>query len=237
MDREILKLFPQKAFKLLSIKDSIRIGSLITKSLLDKKSYEVSVKKIDSKLNLGNNSLSTGDFPKTKENGEEILKIYFSQFYNNQAFVHLDLRPSSFYADSSNLFWIPSKLHYRFNNDFLKGVQSLYDGFYFDRSNDFEEGLRLLGMIRKDMDQSKRLAIIELFTKHFGEGKNAPVEFSLKKLQESFNAIFTFFLKEDIPLNPEFAVLGISLVTLYLTLQEIPFALNVKESFLQVRHI
>ena len=48
------------------------------------------------------------------------------------------------------------------------------------------------------------------------------------------NSIFSFFLQEDIELNPEFAVLGINLVTLYLTLEEIPFALNVREAFLEV---
>ena len=222
MDQDILKLLPQKAFKLISITESLRIGALVTRSILDKKSYEKSLDErvknwlIDDVIISSTNS----DCPKkplTKEDGEKILKVYFAQFYGNAPAVHLDMRASSFCSQDTFL-WMPSKLHYTFSTSFLEGVCSLYEGFYFDDEAKFEKGLVLLGILRDSFSIEQKKEVISIFHSHFGEGKNQSVKFSLKKLQESFNTIFSYFLKEDIPLNPEFAVLGAMLVTLYLTL-------------------
>ena len=238
MDKEILKLLPQKAFKLLSIKDTVKVGAAVTKSIVDKQSYEQSYShraedwKFDD-IFLAKKHPHLKSLVFTKEDGEKILKIYFSQFFENNLPVHIDLRASSFCSNGS-LFWNPSKVHYLFSKEFLGGVCSLYEGFYFDDSEKFEKGLIDLGMIKESMDVKQRHEIKELFYKHFGEGKDAEVKFSLQKLQESFNVIFSHFLKEDIPLNPEFAVLGVCLVTLYLTLQDIPDSLNVYGAFSEV---
>ena len=237
MDKELLKLLPQKAFKLLSLKEIYKIGEKITKSRFDKNSYEIEFQKrvqvwpfSDIKI------VSEFITPKkisSKEDGEKILKIYFSQFFEKDLSVHIDLRESSF-SSSDSFYWIPSRFHYQFQNPFREGVCSLYKGFYFDNKSDFEHGLNCLGIINSDMSAIQKEGIQEIFYKHFGEGKTQAVKFSLKNLQESFNSIFTYFLKEDIPLNPEFAVLGINLVTLYLTLQDIPYELNVRDVFVEV---
>ena len=241
MDKDIMKLLPQKAFKLLSIKDSLRIGALVTKSILDKKSYDYQLQQRQltwkySDIILNSKSLkTTANFLKNQQNGEKILKIYFSQFFENNLAIHLDLRSNSFNSDEA-FHWTPSKLHYKFSPVFINGVRTLYNGFYHDAPKQFEEGLIFLGMIKDSTEEDQKIKIKDLFYKHFGEGKSAPVKFSLLNLQNSFNAIFSFFIKEDVPLNPEFAVLGINLVTLYLTLQEIPFELDVKKCFLAVSH-
>ena len=238
MDKEILKLFPQKAFKLLSIKDTLRIGTQVTKSIIDKESYELQFGERSkvwrwtdikmSKKHQGPNKPIT-----SKEDGEKVLRIYFSQFFQNNLAVHLDLRASAF-STNENFTWVPSKLHYNFSKTFMEGVRSLYRGFYLEDAAEFELGLKFLGMIKDSMNEQKKNAIIEIFTNHFGEGRTELVHFSLDKLQDSFNIIFAFFLKEDIPLNPEFAVLGVNLVTLYSALQTVPYALNVREVFMQV---
>jgi hypothetical protein len=238
MDNDILKLLPQKAFKLISIRESLRVGSVLTRSVIDKKKYEESVLSIRKNLKLDGVAIET-QLPHgnscgfSKSDGETILKIYFSQFYADNLAVHLDLRASSFFT-SDSLHWQPSKLHYSFSTDFLAGVRSLYEGFYFDNAEKFEKGLFLLGILRESMNNDQKTEIIKLFHAHFGEGKNHPVRFSLKKLQDSFNTIFSHFIKEDIPLNPEFAVLGAMLVTLYLTLETIPSELSTKDAFVEV---
>ncbi|MBY0415395.1 MAG: hypothetical protein K2Q18_14580 [Bdellovibrionales bacterium] len=117
---------------------------------------------------------------------------------------------------------------------FLEGVRNLYKGFYFDNNEQFERGLIELKMIKSSMGHDQKESVKELFYLHFGEGKNKNVKFSLSKLQDSFNVIFSHFLKEDIPLNPEFAILGVYLVTLYLTLQDIPHELDVFSAFSEV---
>jgi len=40
MEKDILKLLPQKAFRLISIKETLRVGALLTQSLMDKNSYQ-----------------------------------------------------------------------------------------------------------------------------------------------------------------------------------------------------
>ncbi len=238
MDKDILKLLPQKAFKLLSFKETLRIGGAVTKSIFDKQFYESSFKrrsegwKFDD-VKLVNDSLKSTDALLSKEDGEKILKIYFSQFFEKNLPIHIDLRKSSF-SKTDILCWTPSRINYKFSQNFLDGVCSLYSGFYFDDEEKFEVGLTQLGMINASMSDAQKNNMKELFLNHFGEGKKAAVKFSLKKLQASFNEIFSYFLKEDIPLNPEFAILGVYLVTLYLTLEDIPHALNVSEVFKDV---
>lgn len=238
MDKDILKLLPQKAFKLLSFRETLKIGTMVTKSMFDKDSYEKNFKsKLNSwkfkDINLTRQLPSNVEKLSTKEDGEKVLKIYFSQFFEKQNAVHIDLRSSSF-ACSDSFCWMPSKLHYVFSPSFLEGVCLLYEGFYFEHPDKFQRGLFLLGMITESMTELQKTRIIELFKAHFGEGQTGTIRFSLENLHRSFNEIFSFFLKEDVPLNPEFAVLGVNLVTLYLTLQELPHELNVSEAFREV---
>lgn len=237
MDKDILKLLPQKAFKLLSLKETFRIGSIVTKSILDKSSYSA---QFDKRLGLWpwddiklERSLDQIHPVHTLEDGEKILRIYFSQLFEDKQSVHLDLRATHFSSESP-FIWIPSRLHYTFSASFSEGVRALYVGFYQGDEVQFEKGLKLLGMIKDTMNDDQKNRVKELFYKHFGEGKSAPVKFSLSNLQASFDAIFSFFIRESIPLNPEFAVLGINLVTMYLTLEKIPFPINVSEVFFKV---
>lgn len=240
MNEDILKLIPKKAFKLIPIRVSLKISAQIAKSVFDKKSYEIHFNKRVSTWKFDDIQLinAPSHIQKTllsKEDGEKILTIYFSQFFEKNIATHIDLRSNSFLSGGT-FTWNPSKLHYAFSEKFLNGVCSLYTGFYLDDSILFDEGLNQLGMIKKTMSINQKEEIKNLFYMHFGEGKSEPVQFKIAKLQESFEEIFSFFIKEDIPLNPEFAVLGVCLVTLYLTLQDIPHKLNVRNAFQQVIH-
>lgn len=238
MDKEILKLLPSKAFKLLSIKETLKVGAAVTKSIFDKQLYEKSFQtRTDSwefdDIKLVKDLPLPIVTPTSKEDGEKILQIYFSQIFEKKLPVHIDLRKNVFSSQGS-LCWAPSKINYSFSETFMEGVCALYIGFYFDDNESFENGLIKLGMIKDSMGEKQKNDIKEIFYKHFGEGKTAAVKFSLKNLQDSFNVIFSYFLKEDIPLNPEFAILGVYLVTLYLTLQEFPHALDVRDAFTKV---
>ncbi len=237
MDNEILKLFPQKAFKLLSIKDSIRIGSSVTSSLVNKKLYDEELQKRINHWKLPDISIVkelqiSKKIPFSKNDGELILQVYFTQFFDSETSVHLDYR-NAFVSAGNAIKWKPSRLQYKFSNQFLEGVRLLYSGFYFDNQIQFEQGLTKIGIIQQSASEKQKKDIIELFTKYFGDGRLNPVHFSLTKLKNSFNEIFTFFLKEDIPLNPEFAVLGIALVTLYSVLEDIPEEIDVRSSFIK----
>jgi len=177
MDKDILKLLPQKAFKLLSIKETFKISALVTKSLIDKESYEKCFNARNKVWKFDEIKI-VKDFPSssiklsTQEDGEKVLKIYFSQFFEKNICVHLDLRSSSFSSD--DLFhWIPSKLHYSFSATFREGVCLLYKGFYLNNDLDYENGLKHLGIIRDSMSDEQKSNVKEIFLKHFGEGKTA----------------------------------------------------------------
>jgi hypothetical protein len=235
MDIELIKLLPEKAFKLISFKETLKMGERLTRLRLDKNSYERQLDKRIASWKFSDIQI-VRELPDslnsnlTKEDGEKILRIYFSQFFEKDLAVHIDFRKSSFLS-SDKFYWQPSRFHYDFQADFLKGIASLYKGFYLDNNSEFESGLKLIGILNDSMTEEKKSKIIEIFYNHFSEGKTEGVQFSLKKLQESLNTIFTYFLKEDIPLNPQFAVLGLNLVTLYSTLQTIPEKLNVFGAF------
>ena len=238
MDNDLLKLLPKKAFKLIPFKLFITIGAKVAKSIRDKEHYENDFQKRlqswpfkDIKLVKEFSQASKENL--RKEDGEKILQVYFSQFFEKDMMVHLDLRKSAFLSADS-FYWNPSQLHYFFPQDFLTGICALYIGFYTENDIKFDQGLKMTGMVTEAMTEKQKIKMKNLFYQHFGEGNKAPINFSLKKLHESFNAIFTFFLTEDIPLNPEFAVFGIILVTLYLSLESIPEKINVKETFLAV---
>ncbi len=235
MDKEILKLFPQKAFKLIPLKETILITTKLTASVFDKETYQISMgqksKELPYKKNLIIEKLSSNDtFLKTKDNGEQILKIYFMQCFDPSRIIHLDLRKNHF-CNSPNLRWTPSKLHYQFSHNFIDAIRELYIGFYLEEQEIFKSGLIKLGLLTTQSKPYQQNEVIELFMQHFGEGKNSAVSFSIKKLQQSFEIIFAYFLKNNISLNPEFAVFGIYLTTLYSTLENIPDKLNVKKSF------
>lgn len=238
MDNDILKLLPKKAFDLISLSDTLKIGKQLTQSLINKNAYQASVSDRVKSLCLSDliivdEILANSQRPNTKIDGEKILSIYFLQFFDGHQNVHLDFRMQHF-ARHDQFQWMPSKLYHSFSHDFKMGVKALYIGFYLDDQQKFEEGLSLLGIIQAKMNDEKKQAVVKIFLEHFGEGKTGPVNFSLKKLQESFNKIFAHFLKEDIPLNPEFALLGAMLVTLYVTLEKIPHSLNVHNAFIEV---
>jgi hypothetical protein len=238
MDNDILKMIPQKAFKLLSIKESLKVTSMVTSSMINTKAYEELFQKRllifkFPEIKMSQQNDQNEKIILDKLNGEKILRIYFSQFYSDDLAVHLDYR-NAFTQNNKILNWKPSKLHYKFSKNFLDGVKTLYQGFYLDDKNTFLNGLKLMGIINEKMDETKKNEVVELFLLHFGDGKERPIKFSLTKLQSSFNEIFSSFIKNDIPLNPEFAVLGIALVTLYKTLEQIPEELDVKKAFLEV---
>lgn len=237
MDKEVLKLFPQRAFKLLSIKDSLRVTGSITKSLLNQKDYLALIEQRKSswkwnEIEINQDHSKNHKLQDTKENGENILLVYFSQFFDDNLALHVDYR-DCFSSNNNILLWKPSKMHYKFSTSFIEGVRKLYSGFYLDNPSQFESGLTYIGIIQPNMNQQQKDEVIELFTKYFGEGKNEAIRFSLSDLQKSFNEIFSFFIKKNIPLNPEFAVLGLALVTLYNELQKISHPLDVKGAFLK----
>lgn len=234
--KEIIKLLPQKALKLVPLSELLKMSTQLVASLRGGEAYEKDVQKRSIDYPLENISFISKemDTPSNKlssQEGEQILFIYFSQIFSKNLPIHIDFRSSHFHSENSVLNWRPSTLRYTFDESFLGGVRNLYRGFYENDELLFEKGLFELGMIKNEMNEELKVQIRKIITEHFSEGRSSPIQFSLKKFQNSFDEIFSFFLKNDIRLHPEFALLGVYLVTLYSTLQEIDQALDVKAAF------
>lgn len=197
MDNDVLKLLPKKAFKLLSVKETFRIATTATKSVFDKDSYEYSFRNRAQKWKFDDIVLIRDHQHKAetslnKEAGEKILKIYFSQFFEKDLPIHIDLRKSSFVLAES-FYWIPSKLHYKFSQDFLDGVCSLYSGFYSNNAQMFEEGLLKLGMIRESMNGEQKNEMKELFSSILVKEEKPPLSSLLVKYKIHSMLFFLIF--------------------------------------------
>jgi len=236
--KEILKLLPQKAVKLVPFTELLKMGSKVAATAIGGESYRRDVQNLMQSGVPEGVSVVVDDEPLSGESlgvvhGEKILEIYFSQLFSGDALVHLDLRASFFAPRREDLLWRPSQLRYKFSAQFLNSVRRLYQGFYYDRLQLFDEGLEGLGMIRASMSAEKRGEIRDLLFSHFGEGRTSPIIFSVVKFQKSFDEIFSYFLKNEVPLHPEFALLGANLATLYSNLQNIKAPLDVKGAFMR----
>lgn len=236
--KDILKLLPQKAAKLVPFTELLKMGSKVAATAVGGESYKRDVQKlVQGGLPAGVSAVGDDEPASTEAlgvlHGEKILEIYFTQLFHRESLVHLDLRGSFFAARGDILLWRPSQLRHKFSTKFLDSVCCLYQGFYHDKSEVFDVGLEGLGMIRTSMSAEKRGEIRDLLFTHFGEGRTSPIIFSLAKFQKSFDEIFSYFLKNEVPLHPEFALLGANLATLYSNLQNIKAPLDVRSAFIR----
>jgi hypothetical protein len=237
--KDILKLLPQKAAKLVPFTELIKMGSKVATTAVGGESYKQDLAQLteaalpEGVVVVPSEEGLNPSLPLLAPHGEKVLEIYFTQLFRQDASVHLDLRANYFSAQSETLLWRPSPLRYKFSAAFLISIRELYQGFYDDKPDVFDKGLEGLGMIRSSMSPEERQEIRQLLFSHFGEGRTSPVVFSVSKFQKSFDEIFSYFLKNEVPLHPEFALLGANLATLYANLQNIKAPLDVRSAFMK----
>lgn len=161
------------------------------------------------------------------EDGEDILDIYFSQFFSEKGIL-LDLRPSTFSKKEGLLLWNPQLLIHTFSNDFRKGMLSLYEGFYSDNEKKLYEGLYAVGLVARSETDDE---VIRILFSHFGVANKNCVRFEMAHFRNSFHELFTYLKARKIKLSTDFLFLGIYLVTLYLNLSKWDKEYDVKACF------
>lgn len=152
--------------------------------------------------------------------GDALLRYYFAQFYCEEG-LFLDLRLLNFRMQGQTLLFKPNGLWTQFTPKFRTGITLLYEGFYFENEQNFEAGLNQTGLLSSDWSESDQNEIKNLFKTHFGKTIDAPMQFSLNQFQETFLQIFEFLMRKKVKLTCEFALFGIMLVTLYLSLEQL----------------
>ncbi len=167
------------------------------------------------------------------EVGEKLLEFYFlSQQLDGPLF--LDIRPDQLEwtretrvlkVKAGGLVHHPSTL-------FRESVQALYRGFYFDDPAATAQGVQLYAW--KNTGNPRLLEKMDqLLKKHFGQGDQDSVRFSISHFKESFHAIFEAAKTEKSKFHPELTFLGVMLVTLYLTLESLDVPLGVRKTYLK----
>lgn len=153
--------------------------------------------------------------------GELILELYFVQVFSGQP-MFLDLRQSHFSIKNSNYLWAPGNLWGEFSSTFVIGIKELYSGYFNNDEKKFAEGLLQTGLVQENWPVKDKKEMAELLRSTFDGGQtNSPLYFSLASFQKSFQKVFDFIVEKKGNLSSDFVLLGIMLVTMYMSLEEL----------------
>lgn len=160
-----------------------------------------------------------------------ILALYFAQLLSPHGFF-LDLGPTHFEMKDNGLHFAPSGLWTKFDQNFSKGLKDIYDGFYLGNEELFHKGLIESGLTSNKWPLSDRQKLAELFKSHFGASLTSEMTFDLETFKASFFKIADFMLEKKVTISTDFLYLGIGLITLYSSLENLGEKVNVKEVYL-----
>lgn len=187
------------------------------------------------KISLTKDSLKPSKLSGNKIAGEKILSLYFAQLFAKDG-IFLDLRSNHFEVTGLDLTWRPSGLWVCFEENFKYGLLRVYEGFYLNDDELYYTGLEKIGLIRNDFDHADKTTLGNLFKSQFGNALDGEMSFNLEHLKSSIIKMSDFMLEKKITISKDFLYLGIYLVTLYSTLEEINEKLLVKDIYLNVKN-
>jgi len=158
--------------------------------------------------------------------GDRILGLYFRQWLVDDG-LFLDLRPGRFRLAPPVLHFQPNGLWIRLRPAFREGMLDLYRSFYNDDEAAFRGALRRMGMLQDGLDAGAEAELLGLLADHFGLEQGAQ-RFSIDAFKASFDQLFAFFVEHEIRLHSDFVFVGFCLITLYLTLEQLGQAHDVR---------
>ncbi len=164
--------------------------------------------------------------------GDDILRLYFAQ-WRIDAGLFMDLRTARFGVRDRALVYQPSGLWIRLRPEFRSGMLALYRSFYSSDEQAFDNALHEMGMLRPGLDASAQSELKALLHDHFGIDQSAQ-RFSIDRFKASFDELFAFFIAHDYKLHSDFVFVGFYLITLYLTLEQLGQAHDVRALCAQV---
>ncbi len=154
-----------------------------------------------------------------RRRGEAVLRIYFHQLLTDSPTL-LDLSAARF-RGGDPVEWWAGPGHVVWASSFQAAIRRLYAGFYLDDEAEMNGGLQALGLA----------TAAPLFQRHFGEGDQTAVTFSVEHFISSFHEVFMHCKEHGIRLHSDFLPLGIYLATLYEHLEGLKVPLDVRSAF------
>ncbi len=163
--------------------------------------------------------------------GSRVLGLYFHQLHGQGPWF-LDLRPRHFAWDAAqrSLTFFPGGLWYEPDPDFRRRVQSLYEGFYRQDQPALATGIELYSWDSRPLPGFSQ-RIERLLLEHFGPGDAPEIRFSIANFRSTFERIFREAAESKAKLHPELTFLGVGLVGLYLTLEQLQVPLDPRRAF------
>jgi hypothetical protein len=144
----------------------------------------------------------------------------------------LDFRPRHFSWQETQrcLTFFPSGLWYEPDPDFRQRVQSLYAGFYRRDQLALARGVELYSWDSHPLPGFSH-RIEQLLLEHFGAGDARDTRFSISGFRSTFDRVFRETAESRAKLHPELTFLGVGLVGLYLTLEQLQVPLDPRQAF------
>jgi predicted unusual protein kinase regulating ubiquinone biosynthesis (AarF/ABC1/UbiB family) len=156
------------------------------------------------------------------------LRLYFSQWLVDPG-LFIDLRMARFGVDDGDtLVFAPNGLWLQLQPEFRGGMLALYRSFYSSDDGAFDAALRQMGMLQEHLSADEAEELKQLLHRHFGIDQRAQ-RFSIDGFKDSFDELFQFFTEHDYKLHSDFVFVGFYLITLYLTLEHLGQAHDVRQ--------
>lgn len=159
--------------------------------------------------------------------GDDLLRLYFGQWRVDEG-LFIDLRAAHLGLDDDGaLQFAPNGLWIRLRPEFRAGMIDLYRSFYRDDGDAFRQALRRMGLVAPGLSAPAEAALEGKLRDHFGLDQTAQ-RFSIDRFKASFDDLFEFFVAHDYTLHSDFVFVGFYLITLYLTLEGLGQAHDVR---------
>ena len=174
------------------------------------------------------------DLHNQKTAAEKILTLYFAQLFSPHG-LFLDLSPAHLAMENEVLHFKPSGMWTKFSDEFSDGLKDIYDGFYNEDEPLFHQGLIKSGLTSNAWPAADRQRLAELFKSHFGASLTSEMSFEMETFKASFFKVADFMLEKKVKISTDFLYLGISLVTMYSSLEQTHSKVNVKEIYVKIK--
>lgn len=185
-------------------------------------------------IDLIDSQLVEAKAPSTRQAGEQILTLYFTQLFSSLG-LFLDLRSSNFSEENNHLKFHPTGLWTKFDEKFRQGLLDVYEGFYLQNDDLYLNGLREIGLIHDEFTATEKKELGDIFREQFGQALDEDQQFQLEHLSNTIIRMSNFMLNKKVKISKDFLYLGIYLVTMYSTLEQTNVKLPVKQIYLDVR--
>lgn len=237
--KELVKHVPTVLFEAVEWRVLSQEFPKLTRRILQKEGYAELFERQKShlapfKINLVPQVSKAFDPQDKKLAAERILTLYFAQLFSPHG-LFLDIGPAHLEMDGEELNFNPNGIWTQFGPEFADGITDIYDGFYNDDDKLFHQGLIKSGLSSPKWPEKDREALASLFKSHFGASASGEMTFELETFKKSFLKVADFLLEKKVKISTDFIYLGISLITMYSSLEKTKVSVNVKNVYLNVK--